>query len=737
MRQKLYEAIDMAVMAGVPVSMLADTLTQVGWPRDIVNQGLDEWLARNSSRVERTDFKTWLKKYQRRAIPAVIVVVIVGLVQAGFMLLRPWPMKIMADSALGTIPAPWILEPYTHTTTLIAITSAMTLLIFLVGMTFSWLSDYLLLKIGFWLNRSIKAESFRHILHLPLFHQERLAKGDYVYRQNVVTNSLSDLVLGSTASIITSTIMIIGVLVIMANFNLRLTIVSVMLMPLLYMTMRLISPHIGKYTRRLAEINSKTASSINEAVDNAETVQAFTLEDKLLLQVDDLWKAGYRMTKSSMMWRNLLGNTNSFLVIIATSVVMFFGGASAMEGKMTFGELFIFMTYMGYLLNPVENLVRRITSRAQKIIDVGRVYEVLSDHEGIEDLRSNRQLPAVVEGVIDFQNISCSYNGAPVFSNLSLHVNRGEKVGIIGPSGGGKSTLLKLVPLFIEPEAGTILIDGVDTQSVSLQGLRQKVAWVSQSPQLFSGSILENIYDGDIFRRVGIDEAKNAVEVANVMEFAVKMPMGINSPVGENGSSLSGGQRQRVSLARSLIREAPILCLDEPTAALDAKSENYIRDSLMQMVLNKTVLMVTHRRALLALMDTIYVLDNGVLTNVNLLGGLDHYLAVLEGIDEQRVAREIADDMIYTSTAGIEESIGLVDTVAPVARSVESVSKPKRGGGKKVGSSGEGSDIAETKQIYTLKRSADDMFNDNKTGDMSVRREATDNEDEEVFISLH
>ncbi len=670
MMPKLYEAIDMAVASGVPPNMLADVLTGLGWPREMVNQAVEAWLKVNGRQAIKTDFKTWLKKYKKRARPAIGIVVALGLVEAGVSLLKPWPVKIMADSAFGSIPAPGPLEAFTGKPDLIAITAAMSIVLFLVGAAFSWFSDYILLKIGFWLNRSIKAESFRHILHLPLYHQERLAKGDYVYRQNVVTNSLSDLVLGTTSAIISSIIMILGVLAIMLSFNPMLTLVSVVLMPLLYLTMRLIAPHMGIYAQQLTEINSKTATAINEAVDNAETVQAFTLEEKQLVKVDSLWHQGYQATRKSLTWNNLLANTNSFLVILATSTVMYFGGTAAMQGRMTFGELLIFMTYMGYLLGPVEGLVKQITSRYQKIIDVGRVYEVLSDHEDIENLRSDRLMPPTVRGVIDFQNISYSYNGQTVFQGLSLHVDEKEKVGIIGPSGGGKSTILKLLPLFITPTAGKITIDGIDTQAVSLQQLRKKIAWVSQTPQLFNGTIVENIYDGDVNRQIGVEEIKHAVEVANVVEFAVKMPMGINSPTGENGGSLSGGQRQRVAIARSLIKQAPILCLDEPTAALDAKSENYIRDSLREIIHDKTVLMVTHRRSLLALMDTIYVLENGQLYNVNQLGGLDAYLQRLEGVNEALVQREIQNEQQFIAPEIVDKYVGLEAASLPSVQPV-------------------------------------------------------------------
>lgn len=662
---KAIEAVDSAVKSYVPPDMVADVLIEVGWPPDLVNKAIDIYLQNNKQVLLKENFKTWLDKYQKLAIPSVVLVVVLSTIQAGVALLKPWPVKIIADSAFNTIPAPWPFTQYTGTPTLIAFMALLSIFVFLLGAAISWYSDYLLLKAGFLLNRRIKSDSLRHILHLPLYHQERLAKGDYVYRQNVVTNSLSDLVLGTTSGIISSVIMIVSVLALMMYFSFKLTLISIVLMPFLYLTMKLIGPHLGFYSQKLAEVNSDTASAINESVDNAETVQSFTLEERQLQQVDHYWWEGYRLSQKSMMWGNLLENSNMLLVTLATASVMYFGGIAAMSGSMTFGQLFIFMIYMGYLLGPVETLVEKITSRYQKMIDVGRVYEVLSDHEGIEDLRRDAPIPADIRGFIDFQNVQYSYKNQVVLRDLNLHIREGEKVAIIGPSGSGKSTILKLVPLFIEPQAGRITIGGYDTRSFSLQDLRKKIAWVSQAPQLFTGSVVDNIYDGDIYRPVGADEIKNAIEVSNSLEFLIKMPLGVNQPVGENGSFLSGGQKQRVAIARSLIKNAPILCLDEPTAALDAKSENYIRDALPEIIANRTVLMVTHRKPLLALMDTIYVLEDGILRNVNELGGLDAYLQTLEGINNQIIEKEIQDEQAYILPNTVDDHIGMQEVVEP------------------------------------------------------------------------
>lgn len=220
-----------------------------------------------------------------------------------------------------------------------------------------------------------------------------------------------------------------------------------------------------------------------------------------------------------------------------------------------------------------------------------------------------------------------------MLSNINLVVEPTQKVGIIGPSGGGKSTLLKLIPLFIEPTSGRILIDNVDIQSVSMKELRHRVAWISQTPQLFNESLRENLTDGDVLREILPIEIDQATGAAYVSEFASQMPGGLDSIVGEGGSTLSGGQKQRIAIARGLLKNAPIICMDEPTAALDSKSEKFIRDSIAKLIANKTVLMVTHRKALLSLMDVIYVMDGGSLHKISEYGGLDTYLQKISDSD--------------------------------------------------------------------------------------------------------
>ena len=673
MMPKIYAAIEAAIASGTPPQYVAANLIGQGWPPGMVNEALNAWLSSHGRLQQKTGFRDWLKKYKHKALPAIITLVTISVISSSILLLRPWPTKIMVDSAFGNVPAPGFLESYTHQPVLILITSLLTIAIFLIGSLFAMVQDYLILRLGFWLDRGVKEESFRHILHLPLYHQERLSKGDYIYRQNNLTNSLSDLVLDTTASISQSTIMIIGVLGIMLWFNLKLTLITVIILPFLFILVRLFGPKLGKISQALTKVASDTSSNVTESIDNAETVQSFTLEEKQINKANNLWKQTYNLSKRGLFWSRGYRFSNSLLIILGTSAVMYFGGTAALNGQMTLGELLIFMTYMGYLLGPVEELAGQIAARNQKLVDVSRVYEVLTDHEGIENLRNDKHFPGGY-GRIEFQNVSYAYNNIPVLSNINLVVEPTQKIGIIGPSGSGKSTLLKLIPLFIEPSRGRILIDNVDVQTVSVFELRHRIAWISQTPQLFNESLKENLLDGDVQRAILPREIDQATGAAYVNEFADHLPGGLESMVGEGGNTLSGGQKQRLAIARGLLKNAPIVCMDEPTAALDSKSEKYIRDSIAKLIANKTVLMVTHRKALLSLMDKIYVMDGTSLRDVNDLGGLDAYLQKItdtevsapsaakdEFTEAQRLASQQKADRLAAENLRLQQNLHTIE----------------------------------------------------------------------------
>jgi ATP-binding cassette subfamily B protein len=627
--QRLFQAIEEGVSKGVPMEFIAYSLSRAGWPRQVVESAVAKWSQDNGRQQQSTEFSTWLKKYYAQAKPAMVLMVVLNTIASAIALLQPWPTALLANSVFGNTPAPGPLKAYTHTPKLILIVALMTLIIYVVGYIFNTFKDYTLLRIGYWLNRSIKEEAFRHILHLPLYHEARLPKGDYIYRQNEVTNSLSDLVLNSTSEIIGSVILVIGVIGIMLFLNASLTIVTIVVIPFLIVSVRFFGPIMAKWGQAMVLLQSDTATLIAESIDNTETVQAFGLEERQVKKLKNLWMQVYEVARHGLLWNKLFGFINGLLVILGTSIVIYIGGTEALNHHFTLGALLVFMTYMGYVINPIQDITSQVTIRRQKLVNVKRVYQVLNDHEGIEYVRQDKRLPPV-RGRIDFQNVSLSHADTQILNQMNLTIQPQEKVGIIGPSGSGKTTILRLLDLYIEPDAGRIMIDGIDIQSISLNDLRKNIAWVSQYPELFAVSIIDNMRDANVSNNISPEAIAWATQVSGLSEFVGKLPMGMDTKVSENSSSLSGGQKQRIAIARALLKEAPIICMDEPTSALDIQSEKLITASIGQLIQQKTVLLATHRLPLLNLMDSVYVLQKGKLVNVENFGGVENYIGQME-----------------------------------------------------------------------------------------------------------
>lgn len=633
----VYDAIEQAVSSGIKSEYIEQTLIKQGWPPPLVREALEAWLVNHGRAYSKTDIKKWIRHYRVKATPYVLIIVFVSLLASAVFLLKPWPIKIMVDSVFGNVPAPSFLEPYTGTEELLFFLAILSGLIFIVSSLLTVLKELLVLRFSYKININLKVDSLSHLLNLPLFHKDRLAKGDYIYRQNNLTDSLASLVLGSTANIAQSIILILGIFIILLSINLKLAMLTIFVVPGLIILVKIFGPGLNSVSQALTKNSSQIASNITESIDNAETVQAYGLQDIQVSKAVRLWQKHLHLSTVGLIWSRSYKFSNGIVVILATSAVLYFGGISALNGTITLGELLIFMIYMGYLVGPVEGLVAEFANKNQKFVDISRVFEVLTDHQGIESVRADHHF-MVTNGAIEFQNLSYSYGNDLVVNRINLSLQGGTKTAIIGPSGSGKSTILKLLPLFVEPTEGRILIDGIDIQTVSLAELRQSMVWISQTPQIFSGTLAENITQGN----QNIDELvfAQALRASNVDEFMNKNPMGVNMPIAEGGVSLSGGQRQRIAIARGLVKPAPIVLMDEPTSALDDESEKIIKENISRFLQNKTVLLVTHKRLLLDLMDTVYVMKDGALVNIEELGGIAKYFGDKQVISEEDVIKQ-------------------------------------------------------------------------------------------------
>lgn len=636
---EIYDAIERAVSQGMSPEEAGRILIGQGMPEKLVNEVTQNWMQSHGRSHPKTSFSNFIKTYKQRAYAPLIIIGSLGIFGSLVTLLKPWPTKIMIDSAFGDVTAPGFLAQYSQTPKLILFTSLLTLVIFVISAIINTTRDYLLIRLSYLINSDFKEKTLRHILNIPA-NKGVFSKGDYIYRQNNLTSSMADYVLGSRSMIIQSASMIMIILAVMMVFEPKLTLICLILLPSLYILTKILLPKVSYYSNKLARNNSQVSSIITESVDNAETIQSYEMAENQVMKARNLWANSYMLAVKSLIFSRFYKISNSLLVIVSAAIVMYFGGTAALRGEITLGELLIFMTYLGYLLGPIQNLTNQLSGRSQRKIDIARVHEILNENEGIEDSWEERHFP-IRDCRIEIQNLSYSYGKMQVLSGINMTIEPGQKIGIIGQSGSGKSTFLKILSLFVEPTRGKINIDNIDIQSISLKELRRQVAFVSQNPQLFNSSIIENVLDGSLGHQIPREYLDKIIKDMGIYDFSRVMPEGLNTLAGEGGSKLSGGQKQRIALARGLAKSAKILCLDEPTSALDNDSEQYIKEHIADHFLGRTVFLVSHRKALLTLMDSVFVLKDGKLTDVNQLGGLDKCLESFKDKEPQVTPQQV------------------------------------------------------------------------------------------------
>jgi subfamily B ATP-binding cassette protein MsbA len=339
-------------------------------------------------------------------------------------------------------------------------------------------------------------------------------------------------------------------------------------------------------------------------------VKAFGRQDLAEEELGTVSKATVDAALKARRVKALLSPIVAVTVSLCVAVVLWRGSALILAGTMTAGALTVFLAYLTKFFKPVQDLATMTNAIAQTAVGVDRIREILEADMVIPEREDSRE-PEKLNGEIVFDRVAFEYDkDTPVLRDVSFHVKPGQMVGVVGPTGGGKSTIVSLIPRFYDPTGGQIKIDGVDLRDYKLQGLRNHIGYVLQETILFEGTLRDNIAYG----RAGAteEEIMNAARLADVDEFVSRMPHGYDTIVGERGETLSGGQRQRIGIARAIIRDNPILILDEPTAALDTESESLVVNALQRLMKGRTVITIAHRLSTIRNSDIILVLKEGV-----------------------------------------------------------------------------------------------------------------------------
>ena len=449
---------------------------------------------------------------------------------------------------------------------------------------------------------------FENIIRWPAASHQKFPSGIVVSKFiNEASNAL-----GTAAEILTSivrdSLQVLGLLVVLFYQNWQLTLVSLVIAPLIVLILRWVTRRMREYAKKYQLTLGELSGVIQEAIDARYVIKVYdgyAREEalfksvnaqirKLALRMQLVTSAGTPMTR--------------FVAVGAVSVVIVFALTQAHRRAITMGEFVTFLTALLMLLPPIRHLASLNGSIARLTAACDSIYSVIDELPEADTGKT--ELPRLT-GAVRFDGVSLRYEGAKTnaLTDFTLDVKPGQTIAFVGDSGAGKSTIINLIPRFWVPSAGEIYFDGVPQSAVTLKSLRKNLALVSQDVVLFDDTIAANIAFGvENATREAIEAAAKA---AYLMPFIESLPKGLDTPVGEAGSRLSGGQKQRISIARALLKNAPILLLDEATSALDTQSEKYIQDSLKQLMQGRTTFVVAHRLSTIEGADLIVVIKDG------------------------------------------------------------------------------------------------------------------------------
>ena len=545
---------------------------------------------------------------------AITAVLIVDLLATPVFLLAPVPVAIAVDSVVGSAPIPGILDDLlpswaTSSDRRLLLTAAFLQVVVVLLMQLQQLASYVLhTQVGESLTVAFKAKLFRHTQRLSLTFHDSRGTADSLYRIQYDALAFQHL-LDAVIPFVASGVMLLGAVLVIARIDWQLAVVAAMVCPVFGILVRSYSKRVGGRYVNLHEVESSALGVVQEVLAAVRVVKAFgreqTEHDRFVKRSDEGKRARVRLSLSESKFGMAVNLTTAF----GTAAVLLLGISHVQSDSLKLGLLWVVIGYLARLYGPMETLSTKLGVVQSALAGAQRSFSLLDEAPDVKEKLNPRRLKRA-SGSILFSDVSFSYDGATeVLKNVSFEVAPGQRVGIAGRTGAGKTTLINLLTRFYDPTKGTILLDGHDLRDYKLADLREQFAIVLQEPVLFSTSVAENI----AYARpeASMDEVIAATKAANAHEFVEAMPEGYDSVVGERGMTLSGGERQRISLARAFLRDAPVLILDEPTSSVDVVTENEIMQAMERLMAGRTTLMIAHRVSTLEYCDALIQLYEG------------------------------------------------------------------------------------------------------------------------------
>jgi subfamily B ATP-binding cassette protein MsbA len=533
-------------------------------------------------------------------------------------LLEPWPLKVVLDNVLlsGPVNHGWLNRVIFSLAggdkpAIVRIAALAIMAAALIGAVCSYAEKLLTTTVGQWVMHDLRQTLYFHIQRMSLADYDQKRTGDLIGRVTSDVDAVQSFIATSLLDAFIDLATLLGMVGVMLYLNWRFTLIALSIVPALAIVVFRYTRDIKKAAREVRKKEGEIVSVIQEVLSSIRVVKAFGREDyeQRRLEEESLENVEIALRARSLKAR--LTPLVSVIVAAGTGLVLWFGARMALDGTLSPGSLIVFIAYLGKMYKPMQDLSKMTDDYSKAAVGMERIREVLATNGEIGDLPGARPISRI-RGAIEFDHVSFGYDPArPVLRNVSFRIEPGQLAAFIGPTGAGKTTIISLVPRFYDPDSGVVKIDGTDVRQFMQRSLRDQISFVLQETVLFHGPIWQNIAYGkpgasrsDIYR---------AAELANASEFIEQMPDKYDSMVGERGVTLSGGQRQRIAIARAVIRNTPILILDEPSSGLDAESEKLVFEALDRLMKGKTSIVIAHRLSTIRSADVIFAVKDGTI----------------------------------------------------------------------------------------------------------------------------
>jgi ATP-binding cassette subfamily B protein len=595
---------------------------------------------------------SFLRPHRRR----VWLIGVLLLAQVGLGALEPWPLKIVIDNVLQGLPLAEVLRgPITTVTggsafALLVLVVGGGVLLQLVHQVVSAYATQVQVDTGQRMVYDLRYRLFDHLQAIGLHHHVATPTGDAVYRIDVDAYAIENLLIGGFP-LMTSVATLVVMFAILLEKDVAVALLSLAVVPFLYLSIRYYISSLLTREERVKELESNLVQRLYETFAAMRLIKSFARErheaGRFSRAGDETMNARIALTWQQSLFSALV----TTITILGTALVLVVGGLHVMRRQMSIGDLTLVIAYLGAVYGPLSAIAHTSGQLQGAVAGVKRLRWAFAlppeTDDGADAVGADH-----LEGRIQFEKVGFDYpDGTHVLHDIAFTAKPGEMVALVGLTGAGKTTLVSLIPRFYDPTVGRVLIDGVDVRRYRVRELREKIAIVLQDPVLFSGTIADNVRYGRLDATPG--EIEEAARAAHAHEFVSRLPKGYETEIAEAGGGLSGGERQRLSVARAILKNAPILILDEPTSSLDAISEEIVFAALRRLRGGRTTVVIAHRLSTVRDADRILVLDGGriaaqgrhdeLLTTSQLYRRMCARLSVGKSLDEPETVDELIE----------------------------------------------------------------------------------------------